>query len=73
MDNIEATQGEAAVSDKLVMWVNEVEPHTAYQGGWYYRSEITDFVKKLKDSGHEVVGLAIDDTYNIEFITKEIK
>ena len=57
-----------------VFWVNNVEQETPYIGGLYYRSEIKDFVAKVEaDGDKEIVGIKIDDTYNLEFIYREIK
>jgi hypothetical protein len=54
--------------ERLVMWdIANTKTDTPYKGG--YRSEISDFVKKLIDHGETVVGIVIDDSYNIEFIT----
>lgn len=56
--------------ERLVMWdIANTETDKPYKGGYYYRSEISDFVKKLIDHGEQVVGIVIDDSYNIEFIT----
>jgi len=57
-----------------VFWTTDVTSDTPYIGGLYYRSEIKDFVKKVEENGDkEVVGIKIDDTYNLEFIYREIQ
>ena len=57
-----------------VFWTNDVKPNTEYIGGLYYRSEIKDFVQKVEaDGDKEIVGIKIDDTYNLEFIYREIE
>tara|TARA_R100000353_G_C6473628_1_gene187244 strand:+ start:440 stop:637 length:198 start_codon:yes stop_codon:yes gene_type:complete len=56
--------------ERLIFWdLQKSQPNTPYKGGWYVRSEISDFVKRLIDQGEEVVGIVIDDSYNVEFIT----
>ena len=57
-----------------VFWTNDVKPNTEYIGGLYYRSEIKDFVERVEaDGDKERVGIKIDDTYNLEFIYREIE
>ena len=57
-----------------VFWTNDVKPNTEYIGGLYYRSEIIDFVERVEaDGDKEIVGIKIDDTYNLEFIYREIE
>ena len=57
-----------------VFWTNDVKPNTEYIGGLYYRSEIKDFVDRVEaDGDKEIVGIKIDDTYNLEFIYREIE
>lgn len=57
-----------------VFWTDDVKPNTEYIGGLYYRSEIKDFVERVEaDGDKEIVGIKIDDTYNLEFIYREIE
>ena len=57
-----------------VFWTNDTKPNTEYIGGLYYRSEIKDFVERVEaDGDKEIVGIKIDDTYNLEFIYREIE
>ena len=57
-----------------VFWTTDVQDNTPYIGGLYYRSEIKDFVEKVETDGDKkIVGIKIDDTYNLEFIYKEIE
>ena len=57
---------------KKVFWdLRKSRTETPYTGGYYYRSEVSDFVKKLEYAGKVVVGVVIDDSYNIEFICDE--
>ena len=57
-----------------VFLTNDVKPNTEYIGGLYYRSEIKDFVERVEaDGDKEIVGIKIDDTYNLEFIYREIE
>lgn len=62
------------VEDYRVFWTNDVKPNTEYIGGLYYRSEIKDFVERVEaDGDKEIVGIKIDDTYNLEFIYREVE
>jgi hypothetical protein len=57
-----------------VFWTTDVIDNTPYIGGLYYRSEIKDFIQKVEaDGDKEIVGIKIDDTYNLEFIYREVK
>ena len=59
--------------NQRVFWVADVKHNTPYMGGLYYRSEIKDFVKKVEADGDKrIVGIVVDDTYNLEFIYEEI-
>ena len=60
--------------DQRVFWTTDVKHDTPYMGGLYYRSEIKDFVERVEaDGDKEIVGIKIDDTYNLEFIYREIE
>ena len=62
------------MDENYVFWTNDVKPNTEYIGGLYYRSEIKDFVERVEaDGDKEIVGIKIDDTYNLEFIYREIE
>ena len=57
-----------------MFWTADVEDNTPYVGGLYYRSDIKDFVQRVEEDGDKkIVGIKIDDTYNLEFIWKEVK
>lgn len=57
-----------------VFWTADVKNDTPYMGGLYYRSEIKDFIKKVETDGDkEVVGIVVDDTYNLEFIYRQVE
>lgn len=59
--------------DYRVFWVADIEDNTPYMGGLYYRSDIKDFVERVEaDGDKEIVGIKIDDTYNLEFIYREV-
>lgn len=61
-------------SENIIFWdtKNTIE-NEGYEGGYYFRSDIKDSIQKLKDINKQVVGIVFDDSYNIEFITKDIK
>lgn len=57
-----------------VFWTTDVKDNTPYIGGLYYRSDIKDFVKRVEaDGDKKIVGIKIDDTYNLEFIYREVE
>ena len=56
-----------------VFWTNDTKPNTEYIGGLYYRSDIKDFIQRVEaDGDKKIVGIKVDDTYNLEFIYKQI-
>ena len=56
-----------------VFWSTDAQDNTEYIGGLYYRSEIKDFIQRVEaDGDKKIVGIKVDDTYNLEFIYKEI-
>jgi len=62
------------VEDYRVFWRADVRDNTPYIGGLYDRSEIKDFIQRVEaDGDKEIVGIKIDDTYNLEFIYKQVE
>ena len=60
--------------ENKIFWdTKNTKENEGYEGGYYYRSDIKDFIQRLKDINKEVVGIVFDDTYNIEFITKDLE
>ena len=60
--------------DYRVFWTTDVVSDTPYIGGLFYRSEIKDFVERVEaDGDKEIVGIKIDDSYDLEFIYREVK
>ena len=59
--------------NKIFLDTKNTTENEGYEGGYYYRSDIKDFIQRLKDINKEVVGIVFDDTYNIEFITKDLE
>ena len=56
-----------------VFWSTDVQDNTPYIGGLYYRSDIKDFIQRVEaDGDKKIVGIKVDDTYNLEFIYKQI-
>lgn len=62
------------IKDYRIFWdTKSTEVNEGYEGGYYYRSDIKDFIQRLKDINKKVVGIVFDDTYNIEFITVDME
>tara|TARA_A100001201_G_scaffold115555_1_gene99208 strand:- start:1582 stop:1812 length:231 start_codon:yes stop_codon:yes gene_type:complete len=62
------------IKDYRIFWdTKNTEVNEGYEGGYYYRSDIKDFIQRLKDINKKVVGIVFDDTYNIEFITVDME
>jgi hypothetical protein len=56
------------MSQQKVFWTTDVETETPYKGGYYFRSDISKFIKRLESNGESVKGIVVDDSYNIELI-----
>lgn len=52
-----------------IFWLDTFQGEKSY-GGYYFRSEIHKHVKRIESEGKEVVGIIVDDTWNLEFIIK---
>ena len=57
------------MSDEKIFWLEEFTEGAA-TGGFFVRNTLKEFIKKLEDDGKEVVGIKIDDTFNLEVIIK---
>ena len=57
------------MSDEKIFWLEEFTEGAA-TGGFFVRNTLKEFIKKLEDDGKEVVGIKIDDTFNLEVIVK---
>ena len=44
-----------------------------FKDGYYVRCDIHKSIKMFEEKGFEVIGIKIDDSWNIEFICKEPK
>jgi len=72
--NINGTEveGTQVTDERIVMWdMQNAKPDTPYSGGYYFRSDLKDFVERIQSQGNKVVGIVIDDTYNLELIVQE--
>jgi hypothetical protein len=62
------------IEDFRIFWdTKNTEVNEGYEGGFYYRSDIKDFIQRLKDINKKVVGIVFDDTYNLEFICVDME
>ena len=57
------------MSDEKIFWLEEFTDGAA-TGGFFVRNTLKEFIKRLEDDGKEVVGIKIDDTFNLEVIIK---
>ena len=72
--NINGTEveGTKVTEERIVMWdMQNAKTDTPYNGGYYFRSDLKDFVERIQSQGNKVVGIVIDDTYNLELIVQE--
>ena len=57
------------MSKDKIFWLEEFTDGKA-EGGIFVRNTLKEFIKRLEDDGKEVVGIKIDDTFNLEVIVK---
>ena len=62
--------GGKEMSQQKVFWTTDVKTETPYKGGYYHRSDISKFIKRLESNGESVKGIVVDDSYNIELIVE---
>ena len=53
---------------EITFWDNEFEGNA--QGGFFVRNDLHLFFQKLREAGHEPVGIKVDDSFNLEVIVK---
>jgi len=51
-----------------VFWIDDFEGKA--QGGFFVRNDLHKFFQKLRETGHEPVGIKVDDSFNLEVIVK---
>ena len=56
------------MKNKNIFWIDGFNGKA--RGGYYIRNDLFKFLKKLRDSGEEPVGLKVDDNWNLEVIVK---
>lgn len=55
-------------NNEIILWK---DGDYVAKGGFFIRNTLKDFIKQLKDAGHEPVGIRIDmDSYNLEVLVK---
>lgn len=56
------------MNSDLMLWADGFEGPA--KGGYFIRNDLFKFIKMLRDSGLEPVGLKIEDGWNLEVIVK---
>ena len=64
MDN-NITEG---ITHPLTLWKDGVDG--VVQGGFFIRNDLFKFLRVLRESGYEPVGIKIEDDWNLEVIVK---
>ena len=59
------------MSKDLILWKDGFKGNA--KGGYFIRNDLFKFIKKIKDSGLEPVGIKIQDGWNLEVIVKNEK
>ena len=65
-NKMEKTNKTISVRKKKLFWLDEFSGEA--KGGLYFRCDLFKRVKKVEESGMKVVGIAIDDSWDIELI-----
>jgi hypothetical protein len=62
--------GGRKIMDKRIYWQ---DMKGKFQGGYFVRSDLFKSIKMFEEKGYKVVGISVDDSWNIEFICEEPK
>ena len=54
--------------EKKFFWLDEWEGKA--KGGLYFRCDLFKWIKKVEESGMKVVGISVDDGWNMELIVE---
>lgn len=54
---------------KQIFWLDKWEGKA--RSGYYVRNPLCEFFKRCKQNGLKIVGLVIDDSYNLEAICEK--
>ena len=60
------------MSKDKIFWLEDFTDGKAV-GGIFVRNTLKEFIKRLEDNGKKVVGIKIDDTFNLEVIIEAEK
>jgi len=60
------------MSKDKIFWLEDFTDGKAV-GGHFVRNTLKEFIKRLEDNGKKVVGIKIDDTFNLEVIIEAEK
>lgn len=53
---------------EITFWDDDFKGNA--RGGFFVRNDLHKFLQKLRDAGHEPVGIKVDDSFNLEVIVK---
>jgi len=59
------------MKNEITFWVDDFEGKA--QGGFFVRNDLHLFFKKLREAGHEPVGIKVDDSFNLEVVVKVLE
>jgi len=59
--------------DQQVFWdiLKTKNNNGPFKGGYYVRNDLKDFFQRLKDNNEDIVGIVVDDSYNLEVIVMD--
>ena len=57
--------------EKRIYWNEEFKGKC--HGGYYIRSNLFKLIKQFEEKGYKVIGIQVDDSWNLEFICEEPK
>tara|TARA_R110000851_G_scaffold330546_1_gene503493 strand:- start:205 stop:393 length:189 start_codon:yes stop_codon:yes gene_type:complete len=60
------------MSKDKIFWLEDFTDGKAV-GGHFVRNTLKEFIKRLEDNGKKVVGIKVDDTFNLEVIIEAEK
>lgn len=57
--------------EKRIYWNDEFKGEC--HGGFFIRSNLFELIKHFEEKGYKVIGIQVDDSWNLEFICEKPK
>ena len=57
--------------ERIIYWSDDAVQNKPYKGGMFVRTDLGESLARWTNKGLKVVGIAIDDSMEVEFILEE--